>query len=69
MTATAKRTRLADRTRTPQNKPRLHAVKSKALDGDPAQLNRAVQAINKADKRGDWFDFLYCVPFSLGVKP
>ena len=58
MTATAKRTRLADRMRTPQSKPRLRAVKRKALDVDPAQLNRAVQAINQADKRDDWFDFL-----------
>ncbi|MBI2289269.1 MAG: hypothetical protein HYU73_02810 [Betaproteobacteria bacterium] len=44
--------------RTPQSKPRLRAVKRKALDVDPAQLNRAVQAINQADKRDDWFDFL-----------
>ncbi len=58
MTATAKRTRLADRMRAPQSKPRLRAVKRKALDVDPAQLNRAVQAINQADKRDDWFDFL-----------
>ena len=58
MTATAKRTRSADRMRTPQSKPRLRAVKHKALDVDPAQLNRAVQAINQADKRDDWFDFL-----------
>ena len=58
MTATAKRTRLADRMRTPQSKLRLRAVKRKAPDVDPAQLNRAVQAINQADKRDDWFDFL-----------
>ena len=58
MTTTAKRIRLADRTRTPQSKPRLRAVKHKAPDVGPAQLNRAVQAINQADKRDDWFDFL-----------
>ena len=61
MTATAKRPRIADRMRTPQSKPRLRAVKRKALDVDPAQLNRAVQAINQADKRDDWFDFLHNV--------
>ncbi len=58
MTATAKRTRLADRMRAPQSKQRLREVKRKALDIDPVQLNRAVQAINQADKRDDWFDFL-----------
>lgn len=58
MTATAKRTRLADRMRTPQSKPRLRAVKHKALDIDPAQLNRAVQVINQADKRDQWYAFL-----------
>lgn len=58
MTATAKRTRLADRMRTPQSKPRLRAVKRKALDVDPAQLNRAVQVINQADKRDEWYAFL-----------
>lgn len=58
MTATAKRTRLANRMRTPQNSPRLRTVKRKVLDVDPAQLNRAVRAINQADKRDDWFDFL-----------
>ncbi len=50
--------RLADRMRTSQSKPRLRAVKRKTLDVDPDQLNRAVQAINQADKRDDWFDFL-----------
>jgi hypothetical protein len=44
--------------RTPQSKLRLRAVKRKAPDVDPAQLSRAVQAINQADKRDDWFDFL-----------
>jgi hypothetical protein len=52
---------LADRMRAPQSKPHLRAVKRKALDVDPAQLNRAVQAINQADKRDDWFDFLHNV--------
>jgi len=61
MTATVKRARLADRMRTPQSKHRLRAVKRKALDVEPAQLNRAVQAINQADKRDDWFAFLHNV--------
>ena len=58
MTATAKAARISERARATQAKPRLRAVKRKALDVDPAQLNRAVQAINQADKRDDWFDFL-----------
>lgn len=58
MTATAKAARLSERARATQGKPRLRAVKRKVLDVDPAQLNRAVQAINRADKRDDWFDFL-----------
>ena len=58
MTATAKRTRLADRMRTPQSKPRLRTVKSRLLDFDPTQLNRAVRTTNQADKRDNWFDFL-----------
>jgi hypothetical protein len=58
MTATAKATRLSERARVTQAKPRLRAVKRKVLDVNPAQLNRAVQAINRADKRDDWFDFL-----------
>lgn len=58
MTATAKAARLSERARATQAKPRLRAVKRKVLDVDPAQLNRAVQAINRADKRDDWFDFL-----------
>lgn len=58
MTATAKAARLSERARATQAKPRLRAVKRKVLDVNPAQLNRAVQAINRADKRDDWFDFL-----------
>ena len=58
MTATAKAARLSERARAPQAKTRLRAVKRKVADVNPAQLNRAVQAINRADKRDDWFDFL-----------
>lgn len=58
MTATAKAARLSERARATLAKPRLRAVKRKVLDVNPAQLNRAVQAINRADKRDDWFDFL-----------
>ncbi len=58
MTATARAARLSERARATQAKPRLRAVKRKVLDIDPAQLNRAVQAINRANKRDDWFDFL-----------
>lgn len=58
MTATAKAARISERARATRVKPRLRAVKRKMLDVDPAQLNRAVQAINRADKRDDWFDFL-----------
>ena len=58
MTATAKAARLSERARAHQAKPRLRAVKRKVLDVNPAQLNRAIQAINRADKRDDWFDFL-----------
>jgi len=58
MTATAKAARSSERARAHQAKPRLRAVKRKVLDVNPAQINRAVQAINRADKRDDWFDFL-----------
>ena len=58
MTATAKAARPSGRARSAQARPRLRAVKRKVLDVDSAQLNRAVQAINRADKRDDWFDFL-----------
>ncbi|MBI4190509.1 MAG: hypothetical protein HY525_08220 [Betaproteobacteria bacterium] len=58
MTATAKTARLSERARATRAKPRLRAVKRKVLDVDSAQLKRAVQAINRADKRDDWFDFL-----------
>ena len=58
MTATAKAARISERTRATQVKSHLRAVKRKVLDVDPAQINRAVQAINRADKRDDWFDFL-----------
>ena len=58
MTATAKVGRLPERARAPQAKTRLRAVKRKVSEVNPAQLNRAVQAINRADKRDDWFDFL-----------
>ncbi len=58
MTATAKAVRVSERGRVTQAKPRLRAVKRKVLDVNPAQLNRAVQAINRAEKRDDWFDFL-----------
>ena len=58
MTATAKAARPSVRARATQAKPRLRAVKRKVLDVNPAQLYRAVQAINRADKRDDWFDFL-----------
>ncbi len=58
MTATAKAARISERARATRAKPRLHAVRRKVPDVDPAQLNRAVQAINRADRRDDWFDFL-----------
>jgi len=58
MTATAKAARLSERERATQAKPRLRAVRRKVLDVDPVQLNRAVQAIDRANKRNDWFDFL-----------
>jgi len=58
MTAAAKAARISERARATQAKPRLRAVRRKVLDVDPAQLNRAIQAINRADKRDDWFDFL-----------
>ena len=58
MTATAKVARVPERARVSQAKTRLRAVKRKVLDVNPAQLNRAVQAINRADRRDDWFDFL-----------
>ena len=58
MTATAKAARISERARATQAKPRLRAVRRKVLDVDPAQLNRAIHAINRADKRDDWFDFL-----------
>lgn len=58
MTATAKAARLPERVRARQTKTRLRAVKPKVPAVNPAQLNRAVQAINRADKRDDWFDFL-----------
>ena len=58
MTATAQAARLSERARATRAKPRLRAVKRKVLDVNAAQLNRAVQAINRADKRDDWFDFL-----------
>lgn len=58
MTETAKAAPLSERARATQAKQRLRAAKRKVLDVDPAQLNRAVQAINRADKRDDWFDFL-----------
>ena len=58
MTATAKAARLSERARATQAKPRLRAVRRKVLDVDPVQLNRAVQANNRANKRNDWFDFL-----------
>ena len=58
MTAIAKAARISERARATQAKPRLRAVRRKVLDVDPAQLNRAIQAINRADKRDDWFDFL-----------
>ncbi len=37
---------------------RRTAVKRKVPDVNPTQLNRALHAINRADKRDDWFDFL-----------
>lgn len=58
MTATAKAPRISERARATRAKPRLRAVRRKVLDVDPAQLNRAIQAINRADKHDDWFDFL-----------
>ena len=58
MSATAKAARLSERARAQQTKPRLRAVKRRAIDVDPAQLSRAIHAINRADKRDDWFDFL-----------
>lgn len=57
-TARAKATRLSERARAGQDKPRLRSVRRKVLDVDPAQLDRAVQIINRSDKRDDWFDFL-----------
>ncbi len=56
MTATAKAARLSERAQQP--KPRLRAVKRRVVDVDPAQLSRAIHAINRADRRDDWFDFL-----------
>jgi len=53
MTATAKAARLSERARAAQAKPRLRAVKRKVLDVDPARLNRAADAINRANKRND----------------
>lgn len=58
MTASAKAPGISERARATRAKPRLRAVRRKVLDVDPAQLNRAIQAINRADKRDDWFDFL-----------
>jgi hypothetical protein len=58
MTATAKAPRISESARATRAKPRLRAVRRKVLDVDPARLNRAIQAINRADKRDDWFDFL-----------
>ena len=58
MTATAKAARLSERGRVTRAKPRLRTVERKVLDVNPAQLGRAVRAINRADKRDDWFDFL-----------
>ena len=58
MTATAKAARVSERARPNPAKSRLRVVKRKVLDVEPAQLNRAIQTINRADKRDDWFDFL-----------
>lgn len=58
MSASAKAARLSERVRATQAKPRLRAVKRTVLAISPTQLSRAVQAINQADKRDDWFDFL-----------
>lgn len=58
MTATAKAARLSERARATRAKPPLRAVKRRVLDVNAAQLTRAVQAINRADKRDDWFNFL-----------
>lgn len=46
------------KTHTPKAKTRLRAVKRKLPDVSRAQLNRAVQAINRWDKRDAWFNFL-----------
>ena len=53
MTATAKAARLSERERATQAKPRLRAGRRKVLDVDPARLNRAADAINRANKRND----------------
>lgn len=58
MTAAAKIARIPERARAPQVKKRLPAVKRKVPDVNPAQLSRAVQALNRADKHDDWFEFL-----------
>ena len=58
MSETAKAARVSERAREIPAKSRLRVVKRTALDIDPAQLKRAVQTINRADKRNDWFDFL-----------
>ena len=58
MTATAKATRVSERARPNPAKSRLGVVKRKVRDIEPARLNRAIQTINRADKRDDWFGFL-----------
>ena len=58
MNASAKAARLSERERTTQAKPRVRAVTRKLLDVDPTLLNRALHAINRANQRDEWFDFL-----------
>lgn len=58
MPATARRARPVEPNRLAKAKPRLRTVKRKVLDINAAQLERAIKAINEADKRDDWFDRL-----------
>ena len=58
MTVTARAARLSQQVRAQRTKPRPRAVKRRVIGVDPVQLSRAIRAINRADKRNDWFDFL-----------
>ena len=58
MSAAVKAERLSQQARAQRIKPRPRAVKRRVIGVDPVQLSRAIRAINRADKRNDWFDFL-----------